>query len=397
MHRCTLIDTACRKLTAAAGARIEHYDAIVPQLYLRVAGATERSPDGRKNFGMIYRFAGKQQRLNFGAFPQIGVKAAREAARRALDDLAHGRDPAAPRIAAKLHTFGTVYEKFYRRLERRGASRSYLDGTRTAIGRYVLPVWSERPIASLTKGEVAALVEEISDNGKPSQANHVLAVVKRIVDFAVDQDFGIEVSVAARVKMPSREKKRTRVLDPAELSAIWRLAGTLGYPWGRYLRLLMLTLQRRTEVAQLPWSELSFDGTAWNLPVERSKKNDQPHCVPLSAPAQAILAECPRHSKFVFVTSWSGTGAIAGFSKFKRQLDAALGAAVAPWTLHDLRRTGATMLSKAELGSHQERVIEEILGHVKPGITGVYQLNHYDPEQAQALDSWGRYLISLNA
>jgi integrase len=390
-----LTEAACRKLTAVAGARIEHYDAIVPQLYLRVAGPTDRSPEGRKNFGMIYRFAGKQQRLNFGGFPRIGIKEAREAARGALDDLAHGRDPALPRLAAKLHTFGAVHEKFYRRLERRGASKNYLDGVRTAIGKYVLPEWSERPIASLKKGEVVALVEAIADNGKPSQANHVLAVVKRIFDFAVDQDLGIEVSVAARVKRPSRETRRTRVLAPSELAAVWQLAGTLGYPWGSYLQLLMLTLQRRNEVAQLPWSELSPDGTAWNLPAERNKKTNLPHCIPVSPAAQAILAECPRRSKFVFVTAWSGSGAIAGFAKFKRQLDAALGAAVAPWTLHDLRRTGATMLSKPELDSHAERVIEEILGHTKPGIIGTYQLNHYDPEQAKALDSWGRYLGSL--
>jgi integrase len=400
MPTLNLTDASCRSLAAVANQpRSDFFDGKVKGLALRVTAPSAKARQGYKTFTLTYRFAGVQKRLTMEPrYPELGLAEARTRARSMLAELHAGVDPAVPREAAKRDTFGAVYDKFYAKLERNGASVSYLRSVRTGLGKYVLPKWCERPIISITKREGAEIVEAIADGGRPSQANHVRAVIARVFDFAVDVGIdGMEASVMARLKNPAKEKRRKRVLNEAELAAVWRVAGAMAYPWGPYLRMLMLTLQRRTEVGALPWGELDADRATWTLPPERHK-TEAGNVVPVAPAVRAELARCPHLGLYVFTTSWGHGQPIRGFGKFKKIFDRELAAAGTPitgWTLHDLRRTGATRLGE-HLGV-EERVVEEILGHVVPGIRGTYQVGKYLAQKREALDRWAAYLTSLPA
>jgi integrase len=393
-----LTDASCRVLPAKAGQpRTDYFDTKVKGLALRVTAPSMKAPQGYRTFTVVYRVGRVQKRFTMDPrFPQLGLAQARILARGMLADAKGGIDPATARVARR-NTFEDVYGRFYKWLEIRGAGVSYLRGVRSATEKYLLPKWRDRPIVAITKAEGADVVEEIFIAGLPAEANHVRAVIARIFDYTVDQGI-LDASVMARLKNPAKNTKRERVLTEAELRAVWRLAGTLAYPWGPYLRMLILTLQRRCEVSGLPWAgELDDDNTLWTCPPERTKKGKE-NLTPLAAAVRDELARCRRRGAYVFMTSWTQGGPINGFGKFKKDLDgrlAAAGTPIADWRFHDLRRTGATYLGE-RLGVDKD-VIELILGHVIPGVRGIYQRGVFLDQKRAALDKWAEYLTSLSA
>jgi integrase len=188
------------------------------------------------------------------------------------------------------------------------------------------------------------------------------------------------------VRAPSPETPRERTLDDAELSAVWRASLALGQ-YGAIVRLLALTGQRRSEVAELQWAELDLAAKVWNLPAARCK-NGRSHSVPLSDAALAILEPCAIPQIAVF--------APVSFSREKAALDAAL-PAMPKWMLHDLRRTCASGM--ARLGVRIE-TLERILNHQSGsfrGIVGVYQRYDFASEKRAALDAWAAHVVGLTA
>jgi integrase len=180
--------------------------------------------------------------------------------------------------------------------------------------------------------------------------------------------------------------KRERTLSDDELVAIWRATDGPG-PFSGIVRMLILTGQRREEVAGMTWAELADD--AWTIPASRAK-NDATHIIPLSALAQDLLREAPRFGELVFPGL---RGPFNGWSKAKAALDARSG--VANWRLHDLRRTAATGLQR--LGVRLE-VTEQILNHVsgsRAGIVGVYQRHDFAAEKRAALEAWGSHVEAI--
>jgi integrase len=181
----------------------------------------------------------------------------------------------------------------------------------------------------------------------------------------------------AAVKPETRETQRDRVLTDAELGDIWRASGKIGWPWGPYVRFLLLTMQREAETAGLEWIELAPDRATWAMPGARTK-NNRPHVVHLAAPAQAILKAAPRIAGSHLVFTTTGRTPISGFSKAKTTLDAAIVAERArraaedgtepapliPWRWHNFRRSGVTVL--ARLGVRCE-VADKVLNHVAGG------------------------------
>jgi integrase len=159
------------------------------------------------------------------------------------------------------------------------------------------------------------------------------------------------------------------------------------------MKLLLLSGQRRAEVAGLRWSELSEDLATWDLPAARTK-NGLPHQVFLSAPARAIIEAVPRIADQDLLFSSTGSTAVSGFSKAKARLDGSLGD-VAEWRLHDLRRTCATRMADLGVAPH---VVEACLNHVsgaKAGVAGVYNRAAYAPEKRAAWDLWADHVTAL--
>jgi integrase len=274
---------------------------------------------------------------------------------------------------------------------------------RRILDHDVLPAWGERPIEDIRKRDVIELIDGIADRGSPSMANRTLAHVRRMLNWAAGRDL-IEANPAAFVEKPADEIKRERVLSNAELTEMWRACEAVGFPFGHGVMLLLLTLARRAEVFELSEPELDLDGASIMLPPERVKVKEG-RTIPLSEPAQRIIADLPRIGEGPYLLSLSGRTPYSGFANGKEALDRRILDArrkadpeakpMAPWRLHDLRRTGATGLQR--LGVRLE-VIEAALGHVsgsRAGVVGVYQRHKFADEARAALDSWGRHVEAL--
>jgi integrase len=208
----------------------------------------------------------------------------------------------------------------------------------------------------------------------------------------------------AELPMSSSNTKRERVLSDQEAGAIWRAAGEAPLPFGAIVRLLMLTGQRREEVAGMTWVELSEDLATWTIPATRTK-NGIPHLVPLSQPAREILnarrsdktgddQDAHQCAEPALVFPGERGTPFSGWSKAKSALDTASG--VSGWWLHDLRRTLATGLQR--LGVRLEAT-EAALNHLsgsRAGIVGIYQRHDWAEEKRAALDAWSAHLLAAS-
>jgi integrase len=205
----------------------------------------------------------------------------------------------------------------------------------------------------------------------------------------------------------------------AELVEIWTAAGKAAPPYGAIIRLLILTGQRRGEVAGMAWDEISEDLSIWTMTGERTK-NGAAHTVPVSAPVCDVLrmalpngAKQKRHvpddlrgNGRLILPGALGTP-FAGWSKAKQALDksiitarktataASASPTLIPWNVHDIRRTVATGLQR--LGVRLE-VTEAVLNHIsgsRGGIAGVYQRHDWASEKRAALDAWAAHVVSI--
>jgi integrase len=192
-------------------------------------------------------------------------------------------------------------------------------------------------------------------------------------------------------KNPIHREERARALSATEIAALWRAWETMGAPMGAFMRLALVTGQRRSEIATMERRELDLEGRLWTIPPAKSK-NRKAHLVPLSALAVEILEGLPRiDDRYVFSTR-AGTR-IFGFSKAKAR--AATLSGVMTWRLHDLRRTMATRL--AELGVPHP-VVSKALNHSPRGVMGVtaiYSRHEYLDERREAMERWAQRLRDI--
>jgi len=191
-----------------------------------------------------------------------------------------------------------------------------------------------------------------------------------------DDDFKSPV-VRGMGRVKPKETARSRILADDELKRVWEAAGEGRGAFPAFIKFLLLTAARRAEAARITWSEVEADD--WVLPASRNKtKVDLIR--PLSKAALAVLNECRTGSPFVF--SIDGKAPISGYSALKEAFDKAL--PLPRWTLHDLRRTARSLMSRAGVPSdHAERC----LGHVIGGIRGVYDRHEYHREKAEAFEA----------
>ena len=372
MARLTVKDVEAKRATSD---RREIADEYMRGLYLVV------QPTGAKSWAVRYRHGGKSAKHTIGPYPAFGLKDARTAAGEVLRAVSEGRNP-------KQRQAGTVADAVEQFIERHG--KHYrprpLSEAKQRLQLYVVDEWGSRKLDGVTKADVRAMLDRIE---KPVAANRVHSIVRKFFNWAVENDL-IENSPVAGIKTPHPETSRDRVLADNELKAVWRAAKHEAYPLGAILQLLVLTGQRRGEVAGMMWSELDLDTATWTLPKERTK-NKRLHVVPLSRQAVAIIKAQPRiGDKYVFTLN--GKTSFNGF-KAKERLDEL--AEIAPWTIHDLRRTAASGMAGLGVGI---TVIEKILNHVSgslAGIVAVYQRHEYAKEKREALQQWADHVERL--
>jgi integrase len=220
-------------------------------------------------------------------------------------------------------------------------------------------------------------------------ANRTHANLSRFFSWCLERD-RLDISPVANVKAPGVEVARDRILSDDEIEAVWRAWDTMGWPFGAAFKLLLLTGQRRDEVARLEWENVDFEGRLWTLPRTATKSN-RLHEVPLSDVALEILAASPRTSQYIFSTN--GTSPISGFSHAKRRCDDLSG--IHNWRLHDLRRTAASGMARLGVAPH---VVEKVLAHVGgtiSGVAAVYNRHRYSEEKRCALGVWASKLREI--
>ena len=202
-------------------------------------------------------------------------------------------------------------------------------------------------------------------------------------------------------KIIGAKEPRTRVLTDDELRALWRATGRLNYPLGPLVRMLILTGQRKSEVAEARWGEFDLKQKVWNVPVARMKMKAA-HTVPLTDDVLALLKGLPRFDRgdHVFSTTF-GLTPVNGFSKAKRAIDTAMleelnkmdpKAKLVPWVLHDIRRSMRTHLSALPV---PDLVRELVIGHLKRGLHRIYDQHAYLDEKRHALELWSARLRDI--
>ncbi len=398
----TLTDPGIGKIgRASKGKRAERFDALAPGLCLRV------TDNGTKSWSVYYRFAEKHQRMTIGGWPEVTVAEARERAREIKRQARTGIDPKTVRQAAAdaeraeaevadRKTFGRIAEIYITR----ECSRLARGGEYEAvIRRELLPKWSSRQMTDLRRGDLTEITDALIDAGKPMAAHKIHEIVKRIFNWSVDRG-DLEASCFSAMKPPVKKEPRSRVLSDPEIEMLWGVWADTGYPVGPMMQMLLLTGQRRTEVAAARWREVDLEEALWTIPARRVKmKRD--HCVPLSPPAISILETLPRFNggDFVFSTT-SGRTFAAGFSKLKRRIDGLARVRarengtepLEEWHIHDLRRTVRTGMARLGVA---EIVGERVLNHMPRGLARVYNVHEYSNEKREALARWAGHVAAL--
>jgi integrase len=356
------------------------FDDDVPGFGLRVRAT------GKHVWVFQYAIGTKQRRMTFGRTSGISLAVARKTAGDLHARVRLGEDPAASKSDGQRRAGDTVEAVL--RLYIPEKRQKLSPGSVVALERHLL-VYA-KPIhglgvALVSRRDIGNLLATVAASSGNPTAKFTRASLSAFFSWCmgrglIDQNPIIGTHAA-------RLQPRTRVLSLAELAAVWRACGEDAY--GAIVKLLILTGQRREEIGGLRFSEIG-DGII-ALPAGRAK-NRRTHVIPLSDPAEAILAAQPSKSEFVF-----GTQAYVSWSWGKRLLDSALataGTKLAPWTLHDLRRSVATGMAELGVAPH---IVEAVLNHVsghKAGVAGVYNRATYEKEKRAALATWAEHVLA---
>jgi len=337
-------------------------------------------PAGHRSYVAQYRAGGVTRRYTIGNAAKIDLDAARKRAKKIFGQVAHGEDPAREKrraAEAGQHTLKAICERY---LAREGGKLRTTAMRLATLERLVYPKLGDRPIHEIRRIDIVHLLDEIEDRSGPSMADQVLALMRRIMNWhaARSSDFNSPI-VRGMTRTKPEDRERERILTDDELRAVWTTAEKYPGPWGQFVRFLLLTAARRTEVASMAWGEILNDN--WTIPASRYKTGAEV-TLPLSAAAKKVLAEVPRIAGCDYAFSTDARHPISGFSIFKLRFDIACG--VKNWTLHDLRRTSRSLMSRAGVNPD---IAERCLGHAIPGVRGVYDRHRYEAEMRHAFET----------
>lgn len=383
--------------------------------------AVRVTASGGRTYLCQYTLHGKKWRVPLGAFSGLSLAKAREAAAAVMGEVAQGRNPASERKEAAVAlrarmardrlTLAALIDDWKRLHLAQRRERYAVEAVRAL--RYAFKRHLGCPAEDLDRATVVRVLDGLTrrrDNGAEAaparltgraMAARTAAYGRAAFSWAVRRGT-VRVNPFDDLPVAARTEARDRWLTDNELVAVWRAAREMSAPYGVIVRLLILTGQRVSEVANMAWSELAGDLCTWAIPGARTK-NGTPHIVPLNEPAGDLLrsllpddvtdlASAVRDRGNALALPGMRETPFSGWSKAKIALDEASG--VTNWRLHDLRRTLATGMQR--LGVRLE-VTEAVLNHIsgsRAGIVGVYQRHDWAKEKREALEAWAGHLIS---
>jgi len=272
----------------------------------------------------------------------------------------------------------------------------------------VLPKLGEQILVSdISKSDISTLIDN-KERLTQSGARQVFNALRPFFKWMSAREL-IPFDPMDGLNPPDAPEARDRVLQADELAKVWEAADHMTWLYGHFYKLLILTLQRRDEVAGMRWCELNHRTKEWIIPGSRTK-NGRVHLVHLSPLAWSVIeqvaAKAPRAGEGRFASAYCFPSStlqtyISCFSDAKVVLDDAVkeifGERLEPWRIHDLRRTGATGLAMLGFAPH---IVERVLNHISAkdvgGLTGIYQRFQYVEERRDALHKWSAYVDTLN-
>lgn len=419
--RVHLTDRKIASIKPIPGRIIDLADDHVRGLHLRV------HPTGAKSWSVMLRHCPpgavtkKLRRFTLGRGSDLTLAEARSAAQALLPQLRAGYDPIKQRrvrqaalLERGIATFSDLIDAYERiQLPQKKRTRSWRQ-SRKVIERVFKNALAV-PIDQLDRSHLQIGLD-LKAQTAPVYARAAWEAVSPVLRWAEKREY-LPLGIRDRVAPPERSvrNRRDRVLTDEELRAVWNVLDAEGYPFGHIYKLLILTGQRRGEVAEMTWHEVNFDTATWTIPKERTKQaRDQ--VVPLTPPAIAILREAEnfqrRRNPLIFSTSTvrseaenpreatilkAGGKPLGNWDRVhKRVLKVS---ETKDWTKHDLRRVVATHLGRLGIAPH---VIEHVLGHADPlantglsAVAGVYMRYDYAAEKREALEKWAVSLADI--
>jgi len=366
------------------------------------------SPSGRKSFVFMYRFNGTPRMMSLGRYRDgraegLTLAQANKAHAEAMEKMERNIDPGAEKVIKRrmereAETVQDLADEYIERYAK-PKKRSWGEDQRI-LNKDVLPAWKKRKAKEITRRDVIRLLDGIVDRGAPVAANRTFAVLSIMFRFGVRRGI-LGTSPVFEIDPPGGEETaRARVLAPDELRAAW---DALGRPESHEkpirtakaiklaIKLLVVTAQRRGELAQARKDEFDLERSAWLIPAEHSK-NGYAHAVPLTPLAAELVTEMMElagDSDYLLpspraneendrpITERAITRAVSN----NREVFG-----IPHWTPHDLRRTATTMMKK-----HAGEAWERVLNHLPPKLHRVYDVHdpwaYFDHKQA-ALQAW---------
>lgn len=466
MAKTHLTDAAVERYRRPQSGRTEISDT-EPGLFLWI------KPTGTKSWVTIYRLPsvdGKRtvrRKTVIGRFPAVGVSKAREAARHIMKLASEGIDPEAAaaeeRAAAERQraqdsagTFKAVADEYVTTMEagrlvggrKRAVTADTAFGRKSLLNRRVIPALGRYPLTAISPLMVNQLLAQIEADQGP--VDRTLKVIRGVYRFASSRGLFAGTPPTAGLTPRQAPVKETRALTDDELRAVWAAAGRVGWPYGSVIRALILTGQRRREIAWLRWDEVDFERKLLTISADRVKNRAGAHEVPITPALEIVLREAKSaceaaedESSLVFPSGVSG-GELAGWNRLKKLFDRDIRAELAgltdldrralraggalrpetrarkaqalariatteltPWRLHDLRHTFITRCRDGEENAEGEivwsaplDVLQATVNHaITAGVTDRYDHSdlqrRYRLRKRELLDWWSRKLLTV--
>jgi integrase len=399
------------------GKRLELFDGVVTGLALRV------TETGVRSWSLLYRTtSGRLRRLTIGRYPTLSLLQARKLAQTAARDASLGADPASEKKAQRHgETINDLADEYIKRHAKKHKRTWQADDR--MLRAEVRPAWGTLKVSELTRRHVRELVEGIAERGAPITANRALALIRKMLNFAIQRDW-LEANPAALIPKPGQETSRDRVLNDDEIRRLWqcldrqpttaerpapgrkRANGTddsplcpLNAAQTAILKLRLLTAQRGGEVARMRWIDVDLESGWWTIPAEHAK-NKKAHRVPLVGKAlELVKAQVSSdenegdEEQSLFVFSDGETGAHDRAKKAPGLLVEVTGI---DFRGHDLRRTAATRMAAAGVPPSD---VAKVLNHSEGGPRATHVYNRYEPDREKriALETWDRVLSAILA
>ena len=404
------------------------FDAALPGFGFR------KFASGQAAYFVKYRVGQKQRKVTLGKYTPGLLAQMRRSAGEILAEARLGTDPRSTSVECEPDiSLAEAVRRYLPTREPELAPNWFPE-----VKRYLEQHWERfhsRPLKSLDRGELVRELDDMAQARGKTTADHARKALSALFNWAIDRGY-LTANPLYHVKRKTKGNGRERVLSVRELVAVWQ-ASLDEDEFGRIIRLMILTLQRKSEIGDLQTHEIDADREQQiNLPEDRTK-NRRSHIIPLSSPALAIITSHPQRARRVFLFG-DGQRGFQGWSKAKGRLDLAVRRMLNPalmveiegaagdladrstrkqadkaavklgyksaddllysimprWTLHDLRRTGGTLMNEFSIADPHiiEAILNHISGHSKRGVAGVYNRASYEIQKRSALKRWAEFV-----